>query len=1223
MPQTKLPLATALWLVAAVAASALEPFGSGLKLPARDVKPVSKTAYRNDLACLAPPLAAKWTVENPAAEAPQPFTLAARDGRPALALAAGAMTPARTTVRLLLPGDAAANGAVWAKNQANYISFQCQTNRPVQMTCQLLQRGKSAGTWQAGFSLAPGGWQEVVLPLPEFGMKSFGQIAGVGFRTAAAPAGAEVAIASIAIGTMPFNEDSWKTHRLAISLLGDWRFAADPGDQGLTRKWYADDFDDSAWATLKSGQSWQEQGIDLYGYGWYRQQVYLPKEFAGVPLTLDLTTIAADDDAWCNGTRVGGWHSEYKYNNHLPRAYTIPPALLRYGATNTIAIRIWGGFLGFIGNKSGLTKGPLVAALDPYRVGLRAPGGETVPAELFDLSDARQGQPFEIVFSFPAALGTNAQLRYRIGDYLGHDILAGQVPLVAGPEGRLQAAVAAGREAAQAVYLRGRLRCSLLVTDAAGTPLCALTRFVDRLAFTKRDETALPALPEQFEDTPCGRLRLIDDIDCAASLYDDPHPYLQGGFEHIQDRVTPGSPVGVRVADILGRQARECDYGWFAYRIGRGKLRPHSTYLVRIEYPEDKPRFAPIEIQTGQNYMDVGWRNGVAPNDVYDPWPLSNSWQWYDVIVPLDDQTVGTGGTGSAPAENGLWLYFLNKLKPGAYYAMWSGGPAVARIKLYELDPEKNAPVIRLPQGLPQRLLAFDWERQPDHDPADFCRYARLMGYNAISPVIIKWFFANYSNPLNGYGSVAIDAHDYWARKDYDPASGQPAASPLPGRPSQHNRYLEATKTWGLKYLPRVEWGGSQDLPNQARAIDVNGQPTKPNRFAPWCSNLLHPATWDDLQKLMDHLVKPYAQDYPQLAGVLWRIRCNRLPISYGRADVELFCRETGTALPPGGEAQWTAWAAGDAKVQYDDWWHRKRAAFHIRLAKLLQSYRPDLALYYYNWDEDKFGLIEPDITAWGFVANVVKPAPEGGRAAYEKERQVRAGFTAQDYLAVMRSGNFGKASKGVNRADYGIRPELYRGTPGIQLFAPANYLCYADKPEYLNYFRTDDGLAVSNVVSYDEIGARSINPKYEGNMITPAGPAFSMALELLAWFHGDARTLNYTVYTYGRGFAAAHRRFAQAFLALPALPGTVVEQGDAELKVRVYPSPNGTYVGVGYRGMGVNAKKFSIRLPGLKPGTGLEDLVTGKTIATAPDGDGLRFDLESGPMALHAFLLR
>lgn len=1187
-------------------------------------KPVKAAAAKTlDIDCLSPALAPQWTVENaPDGVAAALFSIGGDAGKPVLSIVAGRLVPARTTVRVLLPGDGPANGDVWAKGQANYVSFLCKAGKPAQMTFHLLQRGKTAGTFQTGFEVKPGNWQQVILPIQEFGLKSFAKIAGLGFRTVSAEPDTSVEITGIRVGGMPFNDDSWKARRVTVSLDGDWQFAADPGEQGMKEKWYADGFDDSRWKTLKSGLSWQQQGVDHYGFGWYRREIMVPKECAGISPVLTFCPIPADDDVWVNGVRVGGFSSEYKYNNWITRAYTVPAALVRYGAKNTVAIRIWGGNITFIGDKSGLIKGPLAAEFDPYGVQMREPGGAAVPADLFDLSDARQGKPFEIVFSFPAEVAAEpgARLSYRLEDFLGNEIQSGKLPLVPGPEQQVRAVVAVGREAAQTVYLRGRLQASLIVENAAGNPLYAGIRKLERLCFAKRDAAPLPPLPEASEETPYGRLKLVDEIDCATSLFDDPHPYLQGGFVHAQDRVTPGSPVTVTVTDILGKKARESEYGWFAYRIGRGKLKPHTTYLVRVEYPEDKPRLVPIEIQTGQNFMDVGWKNGVGAADVYDNWPLSGKWQWYDVIVPLDDQTVGTGGTGTASAENGFWLYFMNKLKPDAYYAMWSGGPAIGRVKLYEIDPVKNAPVIRRPQGLPNRVLSFDWERQPDHDPADLVRYAKLMGYNAISPVIIKWFFANYSDPMNGYETVVVDARDYWVHKAYDPASGQPASSPIPGRKSQHVRYLEATKELGLNYIPRFEWGGSQDLPKEAWAVDVTGQPAKANRFAPWCANLLNPMTWDDLQKLMDHLVKPYVKDNPQLTGALWRIRCNRLPVSYGRADLELFTKETGVKLPPGGEAQWAAWAAGEMRAQYDDWWHRKRADFHAKLAALLRSYRPDLTLYYYNWDEDKFSLIEPDITAWAFVANVVKPPPEGGRAAYEKERAARKGFTAEDYIAVMRTGNFGRASKNVNRADYGIRPELYKDIPGFQIFAPANYLCYADKPAYLNYFRTADGLAVSNVVSYDEIGSRSINPKYEGNMLTPGGPAFSMALELLPYFHGDARTLNYTVYTYGRGFADAHRRFAQAFLALPAIPGTVVDQGDADLKVRTYPAPGGTYVGVAHKGYA--GKKAAVSLPAAA-GARITDLVTGAAVPAKRAGDRVQFEVDAGPMSLNAYLVQ
>ena len=80
-------------------------------------------------------------------------------------------------------------------------------------------------------------------------------------------------------------------------------------------------------------------------------------------------------------------------------------------------------------------------------------------------------------------------------------------------------------------------------------------------------------------------------------------------------------------------------------------------------------------------------------------------------------------------------------------------------------------------------------------------------------------------------------------------------------------------------------------------------------------------------KKLMDHLIKPYVKDNPQLTGALWRIRCDRMPISYGRATSRCSAKETNTPLPPGGDAQIAAWAAGEMKAKYDDWWHAEARA--------------------------------------------------------------------------------------------------------------------------------------------------------------------------------------------------------------------------------------------------------------------------------------------------------
>ena len=286
------------------------------------------------------------------------------------------------------------------------------------------------------------------------------------------------------------------------------------------------------------------------------------------------------------------------------------------------------------------------------------------------------------------------------------------------------------------------------------------------------------------------------------------------------------------------------------------------------------------------------------------------------------------------------------------------------------------------------------------------------------------------------------------------------------------------------------------------------------------------------------------------------------------------------------------------------------------------------MRLYYYNWDSDKFGIVLPSITTWAFNKQIVsskegadfsKTSNGNGLAVYEKDREDRKKLTGEDYVKVMQSGNFSFWNSKANRADYALRPELYRDIKGVELFAPANFLCYADNPVYLNYFQTAEGLAVSNPVSYDEIGSRSINPRYECNNATPGRAAFSMALELLAYFHGDARTLSYTPYTYGRGFADAHRRFAQAFLALPAIPGTLMNQSDKDLKVRTYVSGNGTYVGVAYKGYA--GKKFTVKVPA-KAGAKITNLVTNQTVPAKTVGSDLQFDLESGPMELNAFLI-
>ena len=66
------------------------------------------------------------------------------------------------------------------------------------------------------------------------------------------------------------------------------------------------------------------------------------------------------------------------------------------------------------------------------------------------------------------------------------------------------------------------------------------------------------------------------------------------------------------------------------------------------------------------------------------------------------------------------------------------------------------------------------------------------------------------------------------------------------------------------------------------------------------------------------------------------------------------------------------------------------------------------------------------------------------------------------------------------------------------------------------------------------------------------------MAMELLSYYYGDARALTYTVYTYGRGFADARRRFARAFRAIPGMPALVAGTPTDVLRVCIRPRAMG-----------------------------------------------------------------
>ena len=135
-----------------------------------------------------------------------------------------------------------------------------------------------------------------------------------------------------------------------LDISGDWTFAPDPKDQGLSQRWFADDYDDHAWKPIRTDQSWQKQGYpDDQGIGWYRTSVSLPAKLPDA-LYLYIGEAAQSYRLFVNGKEVE--HTHVPWPQRLTYADIKP--YIQPGQRNAIALRIVPGEHG-----GGIFRGPV------------------------------------------------------------------------------------------------------------------------------------------------------------------------------------------------------------------------------------------------------------------------------------------------------------------------------------------------------------------------------------------------------------------------------------------------------------------------------------------------------------------------------------------------------------------------------------------------------------------------------------------------------------------------------------------------------------------------------------------------------------------------------------------------------------------------------------------------------------------------------------------------
>jgi sialate O-acetylesterase len=136
-------------------------------------------------------------------------------------------------------------------------------------------------------------------------------------------------------------------------------FHQDTGNQGEARGYARVHGAGSGWLNMNLPQFWEEAGLPIDGAVWFRREVTLPADWAGVDLALSLGPIDDFDVTYWNGERVGATGGETPDHWAVSRQYKVPGRLATAGR-NVIAVRVFDHFGsgGFAGPTSQMTVRP-------------------------------------------------------------------------------------------------------------------------------------------------------------------------------------------------------------------------------------------------------------------------------------------------------------------------------------------------------------------------------------------------------------------------------------------------------------------------------------------------------------------------------------------------------------------------------------------------------------------------------------------------------------------------------------------------------------------------------------------------------------------------------------------------------------------------------------------------------------------------------------------------
>lgn len=739
---------------------------------------------------------------------------------------------------------------------------------------------------------------------------------------------------------------------------------------------------------------------------------------------------------------------------------------------------------------------------------------------------------------------------------------------------------------------------------------------------------AAPVHADEDIGAPFGMLPLVDEVVTGNAA--DPHTLFE-------------DPVGgSQISTVLGKSARtmtmDTNAKIFGYKIGAGKgLVAGQAYVLVVEYPEEAGRQLVVvnrgaeqvrTYATGQTIGDAR-ESYTYPAPESLKYPLSGKWEsirsffylhehFQGVKAARDSSAIVMDGT---PAD-GFWVIigqFRKKDSP------FDAGAAVARIRLFSVpDPSKLDVAIHFPPSdLPRRHISWREEMADgiigSSDPAKRAfaksadwydakmKLARFLGVNTFTKDLLEFGYNQNWDTTPGGGNAWMNAGP---------------------EPMLWEQILNLAAKHNMDVLPYYEYAGAKgggtasvkSYGYQRHCRPLGDRPNDAFSDVGWsedaCIDVSDPAALDDVKKVLDATILRFKATVP-FVGAWFRTRSTNWPISFADETLARYGAANGNVTPTRAQLQ----TDSALLAKYYTWWFGQRRAYLIAIRDYLrQNGLPDSAVLFTSYIEE--ALHVPTLADWAVPTDDMTAVGQVNMNDPWKWRFPPTDWmpyvTAQKYTEmIQRMTPLTSAQLAAHAAENDhsappADPKSYVDVDDVYMAMPFSRQFTVSSAAQFDQFRAKSGLAIVRHFTLNEEdgqnAAASDGPmsKKLGYFITDVdrAGAYSMLAEARAVAYGDPRFINYLSSSdFSRGFPEYTRAFNAAYLALPALPSTVVASAanDAEVIVRETKTAHGTFYAVVNIGLG---SKADIKLT--LPATGqVYDLSTGNVLDRA---SGLAF---------------